>query len=108
MSGIPLELPFLKSIGLAMTFRCPISCAHCIVRAGPQREEEMSLEEAFEWIRQIACYRNGHIKMLSLTGGEPFHDLNRLEKLIILCQITRPDCFCCNQCLLGHGSSNGR
>lgn len=81
MSGNLLELPFLKNIGLAVTYQCPISCAHCIVKAGPQRRDELSLGEAFEWIKQIASYRNGHIRMLSLTGGEPFHNLSRLESI---------------------------
>ncbi|MFB3765388.1 MAG: radical SAM/SPASM domain-containing protein [Methanotrichaceae archaeon] len=81
MSGNLLELSFLKSIGLAVTYQCPISCAHCIVRAGPHRRDWLNLEEAFRWIKQIASYRNGHIKMLSLTGGEPFQDLSRLENI---------------------------
>ncbi len=74
-----VELPFLKSIGLMMTFRCQVSCPHCIVRAGPDRKEEMRVEDACDWVRQIAAYRNGHIRIVALTGGEPFYNLPTLR-----------------------------
>jgi organic radical activating enzyme len=62
-----------------LTYKCTISCPHCIVEAGPKRRKEMGLEEALDWIRQVSSYRNQYILSLGLTGGEPFYDLNRLE-----------------------------
>jgi MoaA/NifB/PqqE/SkfB family radical SAM enzyme len=75
------EIPFLDAVGMVITYRCQIACPHCILRAGPHRKEEISLADAFNWIEQISNYRNGHIKLLSLTGGEPFYDINRLAKI---------------------------
>jgi organic radical activating enzyme len=71
--------PFLKNIGFMLTYKCTISCPHCIVEAGPKRRKEMGLEEALDWIRQVSSYRNKYILSLGLTGGEPFYDLDRLE-----------------------------
>jgi organic radical activating enzyme len=62
-----------------LTYKCTISCPHCIVEAGPKRRKEMGLEEALDWIRQVSSYRNKYILSLGLTGGEPFYNLDRLE-----------------------------
>jgi MoaA/NifB/PqqE/SkfB family radical SAM enzyme len=75
------EIPFLRNIGYLLTYKCQVQCPHCIVNAGPHRTEEMDLEEACQWIREIATYRNGYIQVLSLTGGEPFFDLNKLKRI---------------------------
>jgi organic radical activating enzyme len=77
----PWSFPFLRNIGLIMTYRCPIECAHCLVDASPYRKEEISLQDAFNWIRQISEYREGYVKILSLTGGEPFYNLDKLKKI---------------------------
>ncbi len=76
-----MEMPFLRNVGLVMTYRCQVSCPHCIIEAGPHRTEEMSSEEACGWIRQIADYRGGYIKVLSLTGGEPFFNIASLKRI---------------------------
>jgi organic radical activating enzyme len=73
------EVRFLKNIGLLMTYKCQVQCPHCIIQAGPHRTEEMSLEDAYDWIKQISAYRFGFIKVLSLTGGEPFFNIQRLK-----------------------------
>ncbi|MGD8397578.1 MAG: radical SAM protein [Anaerolineae bacterium] len=75
------ELPFLNSIGLMLTYHCTIACPHCIVEAGPHRSEEVPLDLCFDWIEQIAAYGAGSVKGLALTGGEPFHDLDRLVQV---------------------------
>lgn len=75
------EMPYLRNIGLVVTYKCQVACSHCIIEAGPNRKEEVQLDDAFKWIEQIADYRNGYIKVLSLTGGEPFYDLNKLAAL---------------------------
>ncbi len=76
------EISFLRNVGLMMTYRCQVACPHCVVAAGPHRKEEVALEEALDWAGQIAGYRNGRIKVLSLTGGEPFCCLDKLKKII--------------------------
>lgn len=76
--------PFLRNVGLLLTYHCQAACAHCILRAGPQRRERVSLEDARRWIREIASYRDGHVIVLSLTGGEPFSDLDHLRSVMEL------------------------
>jgi len=80
-SGDP---PFLRNVGLFLTYHCQASCAHCIVRAGPDRHEEVNLDDARDWIRQIASYRNHYVYVLSLTGGEPFSNLTMLREVMEL------------------------
>jgi MoaA/NifB/PqqE/SkfB family radical SAM enzyme len=75
------EMPYLRNMGLVVTYKCQVACPHCIIEAGPNRKEETRLEDAFEWIKQIANYRDGYIKVLSLTGGEPFYDISKLAAL---------------------------
>jgi MoaA/NifB/PqqE/SkfB family radical SAM enzyme len=74
-----VELPFLRNVGLMMTYKCQVTCPHCIVQAGPHRQEEMLVHDGCEWIRQIAAYRNSYIKVVALTGGEPFYNLDNLR-----------------------------
>jgi MoaA/NifB/PqqE/SkfB family radical SAM enzyme len=81
MPEVLAEMPFLKNIGVLMTYRCQVACPHCIIEAGPHRKEEILLEEAIDWTQQVASYRNGHIKVLSLTGGEPFINEGNLRAI---------------------------
>ena len=75
------EMPFLKNAGLLMTYRCQVTCPHCIIEAGPHRHEEVSLEEAYSWTSQIADYRDHYVRVLALTGGEPFFNYAKLKKI---------------------------
>lgn len=75
------EMPFLKNIGMVMTYKCQIACSHCIIKAGPHRREEISLNDAYDWIKTISEYRNGFIRVLALTGGEPFLNIEKLKKI---------------------------
>jgi organic radical activating enzyme len=69
------EVPFLSNIGLMLTYKCTIACPHCIVKAGPDRKEEMTLESAIKWLDQMRAFRDGFVCGVSLTGGEPFYNL---------------------------------
>lgn len=69
---------FLSTIGLLLTYRCTIHCPHCFAEAGPGRKEKMALGSALGWIDEIAAYRDGCIRSVELTGGEPFFDLQTL------------------------------
>jgi len=77
----PWERAFVREAGLVVTYRCQISCQHCNVEAGPHRTEEVALGEALDWIGQIADYRNGRIRALSFTGGEPLYSVERFKTL---------------------------
>lgn len=81
MEKLEHELNFLENIGLMMTYKCQVACPHCIVEAGPHRVEEIDLEEACNWLRQVAAYKSGKIRGVSLTGGEPFYDLDRIRRI---------------------------
>jgi organic radical activating enzyme len=74
--------PFLRNVGLLLTYHCQASCAHCVIRAGPNRHEEVDLEDARNWIRDIASYRGHYVYVLSLTGGEPFSNLNLMRQVM--------------------------
>jgi MoaA/NifB/PqqE/SkfB family radical SAM enzyme len=76
-----IEMPFLRNLGMLLTYRCQVSCPHCIIEAGPNRTEEMSLVDSLGWVKQTADYRSGYIKVLSLTGGEPFIRLDYLKRI---------------------------
>lgn len=76
--------PFLRNVGLLLTYHCQASCAHCILKAGPSRREEVKLEDARNWIEQIAAYRDHYVIVLSLTGGEPFSNMSLLRRAMEL------------------------
>jgi hypothetical protein len=67
-----------------MTFKCQVACAHCQVQAGPHRTEVLRDEDAEDWMTQASVYRDGVIKAVNLTGGEPFFDLGALRRLVAL------------------------
>ena len=75
------EIPFLSNVGLMLTYKCTIACPHCIVKAGPNRKEEMKLESAFHWLNQLRSFRDGFVDSISLTGGEPFYNLSHLKEI---------------------------
>jgi hypothetical protein len=71
---------FKQGIIFQLTLRCPLSCAHCIVESGPHRKEEVKTEQAVKWLEAIGRY--GKVKMVALTGGEPFLNRERLRPLL--------------------------
>lgn len=75
---------YLANIGLFMTYKCQVACPHCVAQAGPHRTEAILEHEAADWIGQAARYRDGVIKAVNLTGGEPFFDLPALQRLVAL------------------------
>jgi MoaA/NifB/PqqE/SkfB family radical SAM enzyme len=75
------EPSFLSNIGLMLTYKCTVSCAHCIVKAGPHRKEEVLLEDAFYWLDQIKDYNKGNVQGIAFTGGEPFYNFDNLLKI---------------------------
>jgi organic radical activating enzyme len=75
------ELPFLTTIGCMLTYKCTIACPHCIAEAGPRRKEEMPLEQCLAWIDAAGAYRDGHVRGLALTGGEPFYNIPNLTRI---------------------------
>ena len=72
------------SAGLMLSYFCPARCACCYVFSGPNAGEaatEMSTEDALDhWaaIRRLGGDRG----KIHLTGGEPFGDFERLERIL--------------------------
>ena len=75
------ELHFLTNLGLVVTYKCQIACPHCVLEAGPRRTEEMALEDAKRWIREAVHCPDSRFRVLSLTGGEPFCNLELLRDI---------------------------
>ncbi|MCZ7392070.1 MAG: radical SAM protein [Candidatus Methanoperedens sp.] len=65
-------------LGLSVTLACPLTCRHCITNSSPHIRDQMSIQEAFSYIREA----KGIVDHISITGGEPFLDLSRLRTLI--------------------------
>lgn len=64
-----------------LTYRCNVSCAHCLVQASPHRKEWMKEEDVKTWLKELREYRNGHIELIAITGGEPFYDFALLQSV---------------------------
>ncbi|MCG8425150.1 MAG: nif11-class peptide radical SAM maturase 3 [Proteobacteria bacterium] len=52
-----------------ITLKCNLSCQHCGSRAGQERTDELSTDEALDLVRQLADIG---IKEVTLIGGEAF------------------------------------
>jgi hypothetical protein len=57
-------------VGLLITERCNIECAHCWLGSGPDRGATMDMEDAHGFIAQAGEIPT--VEWISLTGGEPF------------------------------------
>lgn len=64
-----------------ITLKCNLACQHCGSRAGEKRQKELTTEESFSLIEQMATLG---IKEVSLIGGEAFL---RPDWLLIAAQI---------------------
>jgi pyruvate-formate lyase-activating enzyme len=70
--------PYGQRMVVQVTLHCPLRCGHCVVNAAPHRKEDLARETAsllHSQLRQCA-----DLKALSLTGGEPFTRLTRLDE----------------------------
>lgn len=75
---------FQQCLILQLTLRCPLRCEHCIVDASPNREEEMTVEQAVNLLEEIG--RENEVKVVAITGGEPFLNLERLGAILTVAQ----------------------
>ena len=66
--------------GLMLTYWCNARCASCYLCCGPERAEEMSIDQALGIWRELirAC---PHGCRIHLSGGEPFGNWPRLAEL---------------------------
>lgn len=71
-----------------ITLKCNLACSHCGSRAGLARSKELSTEEAFDLVRQMAKVG---IREVTLIGGEAFL---RPDWLQIAAAITQAGMLC--------------
>lgn len=64
----------INSVCLCLTFRCDLQCRHCFVAAGPNRKEEMTMEQIAKAIDNSASECN----RMWFSGGEPTVVLDKL------------------------------
>ncbi len=65
-----VETP-LKSISVAITQKCNLSCYYCSRDAGREKEE-MSLQEFQHIITSLKAYKKNQAEVVAISGGEPF------------------------------------
>lgn len=75
-----LKRHVVETVQVNLGYRCNQSCLHCHVNAGPNRTEEMSIEN----INAVLAFlkANPEIRTLDLTGGAP--ELNRHFRALIV------------------------
>lgn len=68
-----------RILGIYVTFRCPLECAHCGVDSHPRRQERIDTDFAVEQIERAAA--EGTVHTLHLNGGEPFLERRLLARV---------------------------
>ncbi|WP_127842369.1 radical SAM protein [Actinomyces wuliandei] len=61
--GAPID-----ELAIATTDRCQARCAHCLMKSGPERTEELSLEEMESFISYL--HEQHGLQLVVFTGGE--------------------------------------
>jgi MoaA/NifB/PqqE/SkfB family radical SAM enzyme len=69
---------FYHFLALIYTMKCTSSCKVCGFSCSPKREEKMKYEDALRYINEA---KDAGIKVLGITGGEPFLFKDEVLKL---------------------------
>jgi len=69
-------------VAVSVTNACPLTCKHCISNASPSGETADSKFQ--KQLKLFLEHNDFETSQVTLTGGEPFHDLAQLRKLILL------------------------
>jgi len=67
-------------VGLILTERCNITCAHCWLSSGPDRHKSMRVEDALRYVEEAAELPK--MEWISVTGGEPFLLYDEMLRII--------------------------
>jgi len=75
---------------IILTTACPVECSHCAYSCKATKEPEKWMSE--ETIRMVAKeFSKNNINYVLISGGEPFYNLEKLEKCIdILLKYFKP------------------
>ena len=71
---------FHQALGILVTMKCPLECAHCGIESSPRREEVLDRDLIVSRLREIG--EQGKIKQLIITGGEPFSVRPLLQSIL--------------------------
>jgi len=77
-----MEVKYWSFAGLMITYWCSAACASCYLSCSPERDEQMSVDEALSFWRGL-IEASPHGCRIHISGGEPFGDY---ERLISLCR----------------------
>lgn len=69
-------------IGLLFTSRCNAACTHCSTSCGPDKTRALSKQDILSLMDETAEIKDGRPLIFSLSGGEPFLDLQQLLEVI--------------------------
>ena len=69
-----------KNVSLLITYKCTARCKMCCWSCSPERTEEMSLKDIKQYVDQAREVVS--VEQISLTGGEPFIDFEKLLKAV--------------------------
>jgi pyruvate-formate lyase-activating enzyme len=71
-----------RSFAFHLTYKCPLSCAHCCFSCGPTRKEILPIEIIEDTIFALS---SENYKLIAFTGGEPFLFGKNLNHLVQIC-----------------------
>ena len=85
----------LRGIDLLLTYECTGRCAHCCYRAGPGRNETMTVAEVEGYLEAVA---DQPLEWVLLFGGEPFLFPDLLQASVALAAPLAPVLVFTNGC----------
>jgi pyruvate-formate lyase-activating enzyme len=72
--------PYGRNVAVSVTNACPLRCGHCITNSSPTTDRAIP---NFESVLSNFLDRNDlDVDSVTMTGGEPFYDLDRLTTLV--------------------------
>lgn len=71
---------FHQALGILITMKCPLECGHCFIDSSPKRQEVIDSDLIISRLHEIA--KQGKIKQLIITGGEPFSVREILKSIV--------------------------
>jgi pyruvate-formate lyase-activating enzyme len=75
-------LPYGKNVAVSVTNACPLQCKHCITDSSPHTDPGLPNFEAT--LTNFLRRDDLGTASVTMTGGEPFYDLDRLIRLVKL------------------------
>ena len=70
----------VKNVDFLLTFKCPAKCKHCSYKAGPEREGQMKLADAENYLEELTDTHP--LQSICAHGGEPFLHLELLKGIM--------------------------